>query len=285
MKNILSILLILLLFSACQQTQRDRVADLIRKWEGKEILFPKGMTLTMEGQNYEDSTFFDTNHMILAYVDSFGCFSCKLRLNEWKKLIKELDSVPVLFVFCPLSIEEVYSSLRQEHFPYPVCIDTTDILNQLNQFPPEENFHTFLLDKDKKVVGIGNPIQNPKIRELYRNRIIGREPPLNKTRSLTEVRIDNSSIDLRQFSWKQQQKYVFILHNTGKKLLVIDNVNTSCDCTAVKWKKRPIKPGESGEIQTVYSPNSLGMFIKNIEVRCNVAGHKINLKIRGNVIE
>ena len=59
----------------------------------------------------------------------------------------------------------------------------------------------------------------------------------------------------------------------------------SCDCTAVKWKKRPIKPGESGEIQTVYSPNSLGMFIKNIEVRCNVAGHKINLKIRGNVIE
>lgn len=45
MKNILSILLILLLFSACQQTQRDRVADLIRKWEGKEILIPKGNDL------------------------------------------------------------------------------------------------------------------------------------------------------------------------------------------------------------------------------------------------
>ena len=71
----------------------------------------------------------------------------------------------------------------------------------------------------------------------------------------------------------------------GTAPLLIYNVVPSCDCTAVKWKKRPIKPGESGEIQTVYSPNSLGIFIKNIEVRCNVAGHKINLKIRGNVIE
>ena len=71
----------------------------------------------------------------------------------------------------------------------------------------------------------------------------------------------------------------------GTAPLLIYNVVPSCDCTAVKWKKRPTKPGESGEIQTVYSPNSLGMFIKNIEVRCNVAGHKINLKIRGNVIE
>ena len=282
MKNILSILLILLLFSACQQTQRDRVADLIRKWEGKEILFPKGMTLTMEGQNYEDSTFFDTNHMILAYVDSFGCFSCKLRLNEWKKLIKELDSVPVLFVFCPLSIEEVYSSLRQEHFPYPVCIDTTDILNQLNQFPPEENFHTFLLDKDKKVVGIGNPIQNPKIRELYRNRIIGREPPLNKTRPLTEVRIDNSSINLRQFSWKQQQKCVFILHNTGKKLLVIDNVKTSCGCISASYSQEPVKPGQSLNMTIVYKADHPEHFDKSIKVYCNTSGSPLQLRITGD---
>ena len=83
----------------------------------------------------------------------------------------------------------------------------------------------------------------------------------------------------------QEQKAVFRFTNTGTAPLLIYNVVPSCDCTAVKWKKRPIKPGESGEIQTVYSPNSLGMFIKNIEVRCNVAGHKINLKIRGNVIE
>lgn len=29
------------------------------------------------------------------------------------------------------------------------------------------NFHTFLLDKDNKVLAIGNPIHNPKVKELY----------------------------------------------------------------------------------------------------------------------
>ena len=101
----------------------------------------------------------------------------------------------------------------------------------------------------------------------------------------TDIHFERDTLLLGTIKYGTEQKAVFRFTNTGTAPLLIYNVVPSCDCTAVKWKKRPIKPGESGEIQTVYSPNSLGMFIKNIEVRCNVPGHKINLKIRGNVIE
>lgn len=101
----------------------------------------------------------------------------------------------------------------------------------------------------------------------------------------TNIHFEKDTLSLGSVKYGTEQKAVFRFTNTGTAPLLIYNVVPSCDYTAVKWKKRPTKPGESGEIQTVYSPNSLGMFIKNIEVRCNVAGHKINLKIRGNVIE
>ena len=84
----------------------------------------------------------------------------------------------------------------------------------------------------------------------------------------TNIHFEKDTLSLGSVKYGTEQKAVFRFTNTGTAPLLIYNVVPS-----------------SGEIQTVYSPNSLGMFIKNIEVRCNVAGHKINLKIRGNVIE
>ena len=51
----------------------------------------------------------------------------------------------------------------------PVCIDETDRLNQLNKFPAGGKFHTFLLDRDNKVVLVGSPVNNENIAELYRD--------------------------------------------------------------------------------------------------------------------
>mgnify|MGYP000284898695 CR=1 FL=1 len=49
----------------------------------------------------------------------------------------------------------------------PVCIDFDGELNKLNDFPPFPQFHTLLLDKDNKVLVIGNPVHSTEIRSLY----------------------------------------------------------------------------------------------------------------------
>lgn len=63
--------------------------------------------------------------------------------------------------------------LKRDHFTYPVCMDVNDSMNKLNHFPPDNMFQTFLLDKDNKVIAIGNPVYNSKVKELYMNIIQG----------------------------------------------------------------------------------------------------------------
>ena len=41
------------------------------------------------------------------------------------------------------------------------------IMNNKNHFPTEIQLQTFLLDRENKVILMGNPIYNPEIKQLY----------------------------------------------------------------------------------------------------------------------
>ena len=56
-------------------------------------------------------------------------------------------------------------------------------------------FQTFLLNKNNKVMAIGNPILNPKIKELYMKIIQGEEiVKANEDNLMTNVSIDTRSL-------------------------------------------------------------------------------------------
>lgn len=103
--------------------------------------------------------------------------------------------------------------------------------------------------------------------------------------SPTTVRFEQDTLHLGTVRYGTLREAVFRFVNTGTSPLLIRNVHPSCGCTAVKWDKRPVAPGKSGEIRTTFTPNSLGVFMKNLEVQCNVPGNRIHLKLRGNVTE
>ena len=71
--------------------------------------------------------------------------------------------MPVVSVlsFSPMNKAILLKSLRINKFNHYVFIDEKDSLNQLNAFPANEAFHTLLLDKNNKVLAMGNPIHNP----------------------------------------------------------------------------------------------------------------------------
>ena len=65
----------------------------------------------------------------------------------------EVDSltdgqVPFLFYSHSKDMKELRYLTRRDGFSYPVCFDEKDELNQLNRFPSDMTFQTFLLDKD-----------------------------------------------------------------------------------------------------------------------------------------
>ena len=60
-------------------------------------------------------------------------------------------------------------------------------------------------------------------------------------------------------------EHTFTFINTGKTPLLINSVKAGCGCTVLKgWPKKPIRPGETGEIPVVLSTLKTGFIKKYI---------------------
>lgn len=79
--------------------------------------------------------------------------------------------------------------------------------------------------------------------------------------------------------------HVFQIKNSGKSPIAIQDVATSCGCTATQWSKQPILPGKTGEISVTFDPKGRpGKFIKSVSVYCTGMKKGYNLSIRGMVL-
>lgn len=79
--------------------------------------------------------------------------------------------------------------------------------------------------------------------------------------------------------------YKFKFKNTGKKPILIKNVQSTCGCTTPEWSKKPVLPGQAGYVSAEYDPNQRpGAFTKQIKVYNNLTTQPIVLEIKGDVI-
>ncbi|MEE2700080.1 MAG: DUF1573 domain-containing protein [Bacteroidota bacterium] len=77
----------------------------------------------------------------------------------------------------------------------------------------------------------------------------------------------------------------FTFSNTGKGDLIISNAKGSCGCTVPKWPKKPIAPGEEGEIKVTFNSNNReGKQQKMVTLVTNAIPNTTVLTITGNVI-
>lgn len=84
----------------------------------------------------------------------------------------------------------------------------------------------------------------------------------------------------------EQVTYSFKFKNTGKSLLIISNVGTSCGCTVSSFPKQPIKPGEGATIDVSFdSEGRHGLQSKTITVFSNTQPPNTTLRIQSQVVE
>ena len=269
----------------------DKTKTLYEEWIDKEIIFPSEMTFTVQMKDTVSFPLSMDSYKILLHVDSTGCTDCKLKqLGGWKDMEALTDSlvkdkVQFLYVFSPDRMNYVAYNLRVHDFNFPVCIDPQDSLGILNQFPEDENFHTFLLDKDNRVLAIGNPIYSTRIRDLYLNIIQGKAtPPVaseEKEPNYTEISVPETEVDFGACDWQKEHTAVFKIRNTGQKLLVVHEVKTSCGCLEADYTKAPVKPGGEAEVRLTFKATQPGYFRKVALVRCNTEGQLLRLYVTG----
>lgn len=287
MMKFLQFLFLSLFLLSCKEIGNKNFPQLVKKWNGKEIFFPDNIVFTQYARDTISAFSYNSDYIVVTYVDSIGCTSCKLQLGKWKDLMKEFSlaancTLSFLFFLHIENLDEMRYVLRRDNFTHPVCIDISDSFNKLNHFPSDVRFQTFLLNKENRVIAIGNPVHNPKIKELYLNIISGGTMARKEKQVQTEVTANETTVDLGEFGWNTSQETIFTLRNTGKSLLVIDDVVTSCGCTSVEYAKEPVRPDKSLDINVVYKADHPEHFNKTIMVYCNAATSPIQLKIQGN---
>lgn len=287
MKHVVWIMCVWLLVS-CSESREEAVYRLVKEWTGKEIKFPERSVFTVQGKDTVDFTYQDADYKVLVYVDSVGCTSCKLQLDRWKKVINEMTEetgkdIPFLFFFHPKDMKELRYLTRRDSFTYPVCFDEDDELNDLNRFPSDMTFQTFLLDKDNKVVSVGNPVHNPKVKELYLKHIMGSRNDSMETPK-TSVELPEAEKDFGTIPLNEKREHVFKLVNTGNKPLVVYDVTTSCGCTKAEYGKEPVRPGDTLDLKVIYNAEDKGLFRKSLRVYCNVEEAPLKLTVMGTVL-
>lgn len=106
-----------------------------------------------------------------------------------------------------------------------------------------------------------------------------------KKEYVTTIGIKNNIYDFGEIKKGIEKSTYFKYKNTGDIPLIINDVETRCGCTAAKWDREPLMPGEIDSLVVYYDAKALGFFSKEIIIRFNSKEGFGQLFITGTVKE
>jgi len=171
----MKILLIICLFiTSCGSN--SKIKKDLEILQSKNITLPKNIELLVHGRDTLINDFMDSELKLVVYSDSIACGTCVInKMGLWDNLLEYAETfdhrLKYYFIFSPKKIDDrnVRLSLRSALFDYPVILDSKGEFEKLNSHLPRNRMlHTFLLDKNNKVILVGNPLANPKIEEMLK---------------------------------------------------------------------------------------------------------------------
>lgn len=111
---------------------------------------------------------------LVSYYPSDACTSCTInQLAKWEPVFELAGDgrfLPVI-LFSPdeRGYKNLLAELRFTLPPYPVYVDREHAFESLNPaVPADSRYHTFLLDRNGRVVLVGNPLAGDTMWELFR---------------------------------------------------------------------------------------------------------------------
>jgi hypothetical protein len=99
------------------------------------------------------------------------------------------------------------------------------------------------------------------------------------------VSFEKESHDFGDIYQGDKVQHVFTFENTGTEPLIITNVQVTCGCTAPRWPRDPIAPGQEGEITIQFnSTGKIGRQNKVITIVSNSVDPHNKISIVTNVL-
>jgi len=166
------------LFILCSCTNNRLVKD-VERFKGQEIIIPADLDAVWNGRDTILTGFTEAPIKLVVWYDSLGCTSCEAnKMHVWDNIANYADSLSqwfnIVYLFSPKreDLYHVRAVLKREKFDYQVFIDKdATFVKQNSKLPKNRQLHSFLLDKNNKVVLVGNPLHNPTLWMLYKTTI------------------------------------------------------------------------------------------------------------------
>lgn len=173
------LLFVILLLSFGCNNKSKRLKEEYSTFINKDIKLP---AFTKGVYKNKDTIYFhndDVMARMVIFFDSTTCSSCQIaRIWEWERVTSYAkvmrDRFEPIFIFAP-TIQQEYAtilSLKAQLFKCPIYVDTQQSFLTYNEgFPQNKIFHVFLMDKNNKVLLVGEPTYNSKLWEMYKTTI------------------------------------------------------------------------------------------------------------------
>lgn len=98
---------------------------------------------------------------------------------------------------------------------------------------------------------------------------------IQQNRQTTEFEFKKEMYNFGELQAGEITVFTFIFENTGENNLWINQVDGDCGCITATFPKKPVKPGETGEIEIEFDSSGLhGKQMKTITVDANVPKQK-----------
>lgn len=286
----------ILIFLLKGKSFEENVKEVVSKYVGRAVMLPDSADVLILDKELR-LAIPKTKYKLLTIVDSKGCVSCKMQLLEWQSFMTMLqsgmefpDDISLIFVAESKPSPELFATIKGYDFRYPIVIDTTGYIRKQNKLPEDPEFSTFLIDKNNKIVALGNPIMFKKIGLLY-SRIVGSNGSDSQVKEALSV---PKMVSLGAISNMKPIRTRITLVNTTDSICRIEKVESSCPCITTYYKYPSIRPKGETDMILTYQPNeetatesaiisrSLYVYLTGVEepIELEVYGYN-NLKKRG----
>lgn len=183
-KNLSIVLVIIALFllAGCDDSKKS-IKNTLLSMQKDTIIMPLDKMICMHSENAESITLkgctLKDTYQYIVYVDSTQCNPCAIDgMYAWNVLVDSLRTrkshVDFVFIVAPRKeqMEETILSIKSSGIISDVYVDTSYVFSLSNpRLPQKEKFHCFLINKENKIIMVGDILYNPAVRKLF-NKII-----------------------------------------------------------------------------------------------------------------
>ena len=166
--------LLIFVFISCEKNNPRAVRE-IKEMMGREIVFSKCYSFVSQDKSFNKEDFISKEIKMITYVSKDqSCNECTLNaLQKWHAQVKDImvGDFTYIIVFCSDDKTSLLKALDNIYIPTPIICYETDIFEKENKLDVLAKNKTFLLNRENKIVLVGEPFYNDKLFDLYKRTV------------------------------------------------------------------------------------------------------------------